>query len=302
MGAVLVTARSDADAARPHPRPSPHPTPDLERTRQRRPTLTGGRGLMAPEPTQSGQVVVAAGNAIVTGAKLGRILGRSAWRIAKQVPGVIAVEQQAQRLRGLAGAELARLLEVPQFRTGVATEEEQRAMLLVQDAATDPEPLRSAMSELLERSAGAGGARSREYLFGTIVSQLVPDEARILAVLAERREPFPAVDVVAKHVGRPTTRTVLANVSTVGAAAGVGVPADAPTYLGRLHAFGLVEFGAAPERLESAYKLLADDPAVTAARARVENDRLGTPRVVRKTVALSPLGREFWSACAPPSA
>jgi hypothetical protein len=174
-------------------------------------------------------------------------------------------------------------------------------MLLVQNAANDPEPLRSAMSELLERSAGTAHGRSREYLFGTIVSQLVPDEARILAVLAERAQPFPAVDVVAKHVGRGTTRTVLANLSTVGAAAGVGVPVDTPTYLGRLHAFGLIEFGPAPERLESAYKLLADDPAVAAARARIENDKLGTPRVVRKTVALSPLGREFWTACAPPS-
>ena len=289
MGAVQVTAQPDA--ARPRPRPTP--------SRRRRPSLPTARGLALPEPAQTGQVVAAAGNAIVTGAKLGRILGRSAWRIAKQVPGVVVVEQQAQKLRGLAAAELARLLEVPQFRTGTTSEEEQRAMLLVQNGASDPEPLRSAMSELLERSAGVADGRSREYLFGTIVSQLVPDEARILAVLAERSEPFPAVDVVAKHVGRATSRTVLANVSTIGAAAGVGVPLDTPTYVGRLQAFGLVEFGPAPERLETAYKLLAEDPAVVAARSRIEDGKLGSPRVVRKTVALSPLGREFWTACAP---
>lgn len=295
MGAVHVTARPDA--ARPRPRP----TPDGDGGRRRHPSRPTGRGLALPEAAQTGQVVAAAGNAIVTGAKLGRILGRSAWRIAKQVPGVVAVEQQAQRLRGLAAAELARLLEVPQLRTGTATEEEQRAMLLVMGSAGDPEPLRSAMSELLERSAGAVDGRSREYLFGTIVSQLVPDEARILAVLAERSEPFPAVDVLAKHVGRSTSRTVLANVSTVGAAAGVVVPVDTPTYLGRLHAFGLVEFGPATERLETAYKLLAEDPAVAAARARVEAGKLGSARVVRKTISLSPLGREFWTACAPRS-
>jgi hypothetical protein len=284
------------DAARPRPRPAPAP----DRGGPTRPIdRPADRALARPEPPQTGQVVAAAGNAIVTGAKLGRILGRSAWRIAKQVPGVIAVEQQAQRLRTVAAAELARLLEVPQLRVGTATEEERRAVLLVQDAATDPEPLRSAMSELLERSAGAADGRRREYLFGTIVSQLVPDEARILAVLAERPEPFPAVDVVAKQVARGSSRTVLANVSTVGAAAGVGVPVDTPTYLGRLHAFGLVEFGPAPERLETAYKLLAEDPAVVAARSRIEDAKLGSPRVVRKTVALSPLGREFWSACAP---
>lgn len=286
-----MTARpADDGTARPRPRPS------LDGGRSwRRPS----RALALPEPAQTGQVVAAAGGAIVAGAKVGRILGRSAWRIAKQLPGVSAVEQQAQRLRGLAAAELGRLLDAPPERTGAATEEEQRAMLLVQGAAADPEPLRSAMSELLERSAGAADGRSREYLFGTIVSQLVPDEARILAVLAERGTPFPAVDVVSRNVGRSTTRLVLANVSTLGAAAGVAVPADAPTYVGRLHAFGLVEYGPAPDELEPAFRLLAEEPAVAAARNRIETAKLGSPRVVRKTVALSPLGREFWTACAP---
>lgn len=287
-----MTARPVDDAVT---RPRPRPTPEPSSGRRRRP----GRALALPEPGQTGQVVAAAGSAVVTGARLGRLLGRSAWRIAKQLPGVTTVEQQAQRLRGLATAELARLLEVPTPRTGGATAEEQRAMLLVQDAASDPEPLRSAMSELLERSAGTADSRSREYLFGTIVSQLVPDEARILAVLAERPTPFPVVDVVTKQVGRTTSRVVLANVSTVGAAAGVAVPADAPTYLGRLQAFGLVEFGPEPDDAETAYKLLAEDPAVAAARARTESSRLGSPRIVRKTVALSAFGREFWTTCAP---
>src|SRR4051794_7668393 len=100
MGAVLVT-RPGADQSRPSPRPTPRPNHDPanapDRSRFRRPSFS--QALALPDPAQPGQVVAAAGSAIVTGAKLGRILGRSAWRIAKQVPGVIAVEQQAQRLR-----------------------------------------------------------------------------------------------------------------------------------------------------------------------------------------------------------
>src|SRR5207253_4748762 len=66
------------------------------------------------------------------------------------------------------------------------------------------------------------------------------DEARILAALAEGKR-FASVDVVAKHVGRSTTRTVLANASSVGAAANITPARNVPTYLTRLHGFGRSE-------------------------------------------------------------
>src|SRR5690606_28007122 len=70
-----------------------------------------------------------------------------------------------------------------------------------------------------------------------------------------------------------------------------------PTYLARLHAFGLVEFGPAEDALASEYDLLRADPAVRAALGATA--RLGTPRAVEKTVRLAPLGEQFWAACAP---
>ncbi len=290
-----MTARhADDTTSRPRPRPVPAPTSKKPADNRRRP----GRGLALPDPVQNGQVVAAAGSAIVTAARVGRLLGRSGWRIAKQLPGVTVVEQQAQRLRQAAAAELGRLLDVPQNLFTAGSPEDQRVMMLVQNAGTDPEPLRTAMSELLDRSAGGSGGRGREYLFGTIVSQLVPDEARILAVLAQDA-PVAAVDVVAKQVGRSTTRVVLANVSPVGSAAGVAVPENTATYLARLHGFGLVEFAPPGTDLDSQFTALGKDAAVTAAKARIERDKLGSARVVRKRVTLSALGREFWSACAP---
>lgn len=307
-----MTARhADEFASRPRPRPGSPATaaadsdsgvgaisapaaPPVRGTDRRRP----GRALARPEPVPSGQVVAAAGSAIVTAARVGRLLGRSGWRIAKQLPGVTVVEQQAQRLRQAATAELGRLLDVPQQLFAGASPEEQRVMMLVQDAGTDPEPLRTAMSELLDRSSGSSTGRSREYLFGTIVSQLVPDEARILAALSDGA-PFAALDVVAKQVGRSTTRLVLANVSTVGVAADVALPDNTATYVTRLHGFGLVEFGSAGDELAGQFERLASDRAVVAAKNRIDTAKLGSPRLVRKTVTLSPLGREFWAACAP---
>ena len=295
-----MTARPADDStsrARPRPATTPTATPVTEKqptSGHRRP----GRSLVRPEPAQNGQVVAAAGSAIVTAARVGRLLGRSGWRIARQLPGVNAVEQQAQRLRQLATAELTRLLDVPQTLFTAASAEDQRLMMLIQNAGTDPAPLRTAMSELLERSSSTSSNHGRDYLFGTIVSQLVPDEARILAALS-LDAPFAAVDVVAKPVGRSTTRLVLANISTIESAAGVAVPENTPTYLARLQGFGLLEFAPGGAGLDAQFAALTADARVTAARSQIERGKLGSPRVIRKQVNLSPLGREFWAACAP---
>jgi hypothetical protein len=209
-----------------------------------------------------------------------------------------AVEREAKRLGHGLGTEVLKLLDVPQQLFGTASPEEQRVMMLVQNAGSDPAPLRTAMAELLDRSTESGGSRSRDYLFGAIVSQLVPDEARILAALATGQG-FAVVDVVAKQVGRSTARTVLRNVSTVGIAAGVSTPEDVPTYLARLANFGLVEFSQTSGELSAQFSALQDDAAVKRARAQIESAKQGSAKLVRKTVTLSALGREFWAACAP---
>jgi hypothetical protein len=278
----MAPRRPDArSGARPSPRPAP-----------------GGTGLARTEQSANTQLVQAAGSAIVTAARVGRLLGRSGWRIAKQLPGVALVEQQAQRLGEAATAELRRLLDVPQQMFTAAGGEDARVMMLVQNANSDPAPLRTAMTELLSRSSGTSAGKSREYLFGTIVSQLVPDEARILAALADGKA-FATVDVVAKHVGRATPRTVLANASSVAATAGIAHARSSSTYLTRLHSFGLVEFGPAKDELGAEYDQLAIDDSVQEARVRIERGKLGSVRIVRKSVALSALGRDFWAACAP---
>ncbi len=254
--------------------------------------------MVRTEQAAGAQLVATAGSAIVTAARVGRLLGRSGWRIAKQLPGVALVEQQAQRLRHAAAEELLRLLEMPQQFLGAASTEEQRVMMLVQNADSDPAPLRTAMTELLSRATESTAGKSREYLFGTIVSQLVPDEARVLAALAEGKR-FAAVDVVAKHVARPATRTVLANASLLGSAAGISPARSVATYLTRLQGLGLVEFGAPADELAEEYDQLTVDGAVQEARALIDHSKLGSAKLIRKSVALSPLGRDFWAACAP---
>ena len=257
-----------------------------------------GAQLARIEPGAA-QVVAAAGSALVATAKVGRLLTRSGWGLARRLPGGAALQREVQRFQDAALNEVRRILDVPEGGVQSVTREEARAMLLVQNS-HGPEPLRDAMSELLERSVETNRSTSREYLFGTIMSQLVPDEARILAALSDG-SPFAVIDVVGKHLGRSATRTVLANASTVGRSSGVANPENVPTYLSRLHNLGLVEFGAPDDSIAMQFDILAADPAVQAAEASVEARGLGSARQVRKTVTMSALGKQFWAASDPTS-
>ncbi|WAL66211.1 Abi-alpha family protein [Amycolatopsis cynarae] len=150
------------------------------------------------------------------------------------------------------------------------------------------EPLRAAMKQLMDSAAGFDRAQSREYLYVTVLRQLTPDEARILAVLA-RGSAFPAVDVLGRG-----GRVVLRNASTVGKAAGVTLPEEVPSYLTRLAGLGLVEVGPDETALSSQHEILATDEVVREAVRSVKRARL-----VRHSVRLSRLGARFWAACDP---
>jgi hypothetical protein len=246
---------------------------------------------------QAAQVVAAAGTAIVATAKVGRLLTRSGWGLARRLPGGAALQREVQRIQDAALHEVRRMLDIPDGVAHAATGEEARVMMLVGNS-TGPEPLRDAMSELLERSVESTRATSREYLYGNIVSQLVPDEARILAALSDG-SPYATVDVVARQLGRNNTRTVLTNASTIGRSAGVSIVDNVPTYLTRLHSFGLIEFGSPDESIAMQFDILAADSVVQAATAAIEAKHQGTPKMVRKTLTMSAFGREFWAACDP---
>jgi abortive infection alpha-like protein len=278
-----------ADANR-RGRPLPRPLPAVSRPGQ----------LARMESPQAAQVVAAAGTALVGAARMGRMLTRTGWGLARRLPGGEAIQREVQRLQDAALTEVRRILDVPDqvdAPTGGLSTEEQRAVWLVNNDSGN-NPLRAAMSELLERSVEPSRESSREYLFGNIVSQLVPDEARILAALSDGST-HAAGDVTARGIGRGPGRLILANVSTVGRSAGVVSPDNVPTYLTRLYRLGLVEFGPADDSLGVQYDMLGADATVRSAEETARTRRLGSARLVRKTVSLSPFGREFWVATDP---
>lgn len=250
------------------------------------------RGSVQRIELQPSQFVAATGAAIVATARVGRLLGRAGWRVARQLPGGRTVEREAQRLQRFATAELRRIVTPPIAPTGA----ERAAIEYIRNADSGAAPLRSAMNELLERSVESSRADSRSYLFGTIVSQLVPDEARILAAMSDGSR-FAAADVVLKR--RRGSRVLRANVSAVGRQAGLVAPESVPIYLTRLHGFGLIEFGPDDESLSVQYDILATDQTVRDARHSIEKRNRGAIRLEHKTVLMSAFGREFWAATDP---
>lgn len=269
-----MTAQQNSDSPR---RPSPRPRPDEAGS-------AGTEIAVAEQPV----------GAVVTAARVGRLLGRSGWRIAKQLPGGQLVENTAQAVTKRAAKGLRRFIDTAPR----GEDPEQRAVTIIQNTEPGDEPLRSAMDELLQRAGSSDRETNQEYLFGSIISQLVPDEARIIAALANGTQ-YATVDVQLRTSNRGRPRTHAANLSLIGRLLGVASPDNTPTYLGRLQSFGLIEFDGPDDTLEAQYAALQEDPDVQAAQTSAAARKIGQVRLARRTVRVSDLGRQFWAASDP---
>jgi hypothetical protein len=159
-------------------------------------------------------------------------------------------------------------------------------------------PLRSRMANLLERSIDADRGLSEDYLHTMILQQLVPDEARILAALSDGSV-YPVIDVAARSPLGGNQRMVLKNASSVGKAAGIATPDNVPAYLTRLHRLGLVEFGEEDPSQNVQYEMLSTDKVVKDATDAIERQKRSSPKLIRRSVTISPLGSKFWAATDP---
>jgi hypothetical protein len=153
--------------------------------------------------------------------------------------------------------------------------------------------LRRLLTQADQQDADAG----RAAWLARAVDHLVPDEARILAVLAEPDggQGSPLVHI---HCVTPTGlsgEVLLENLASVGDPARLALPQLVPYYVGRLVALDLVEIGPEQERFSDEYRGLLARPEVLTALAAAREQGL-TPRVMRHTLRLSLLGRELWES------
>jgi len=205
-------------------------------------------------------------------------------QLARMLPGYATAAEQLRK------AEIAVLAEVKQRLDGAAEADRRRA----HRGDDRPGDARAALlHELLQASLFSDTSRSREKLHLRILRAMVPDEARILAALADGSY-FPLIHIETRGPGQ---RIVLANASTVGRVAGVHLNSAVPVYVTHLRDLGLVEEGPQDDTLLDQYALLGgEDYARRAETEGHHNNRLGT-KVIRRTLHISPLGEELWAAC-----
>ena len=158
---------------------------------------------------------------------------------------------------------------------------------------TDRE-LRERGAELLRRSADVEHDMDAHPAYARIVSELAPDEARILRLLA-LKGPRPAVDVrTAGPIGRIKSDLVAPGLTMIGAEAGVRHSDRLHRYLDNLSRLGLIWFSR--EQLEEVqlYQVLEAQPDVTEAL-----EKAGRGKTVRRSIHLTPFGHDFCETCLP---
>jgi hypothetical protein len=152
--------------------------------------------------------------------------------------------------------------------------------------------LRKKGAELLRQS------RDVHYEFGShpayerILSELAPDEARILRLLL-LDGPQPAVDVrTGGPLGMIHSRLIAPGLSMIGARAGLRYVDRVPAYLNNLFRLGLIWFSRETLRDPRRYQVLEAQPDVLAALHSV-----GHAKVVRRSIHLTPFGEDFCRTC-----
>jgi hypothetical protein len=214
-----------------------------------------------------------------------------AGQAARQVPGAGLTERELQRVETAVLRQLKERLDSVDDSSGqpLAAPAPEAAP----EEASDPAML---LAGLLQDSVEQTGPTARTRLHRWLLQQLLPDQARILAALSDGSS-YPLVHVVRKGPlsgslggGEP----VLENASTVGRAAGVALPDLVPVYLGHLRGLGLVDVGPEDETLREGYDIAETDAVV---RSAVERAGGNGVRTSRRSIRLSELGHDLWSAC-----
>jgi hypothetical protein len=154
-------------------------------------------------------------------------------------------------------------------------------------------PLREQGADLLFRSADVDAKEETHPAYERILSQLTPDEARVLRLLATAG-PRPAIDV---RTWRPLgigDELVAPGLTMISAEAGCRHPDQMPAYLNNLYRLGLVWFSREPVEDLRGYQVLEAQPDAQEAMARA-----GRARSVRRSIGLTPFGADFCETCLP---
>jgi Abortive infection alpha len=193
------------------------------------------------------------------------------------------VRGYAQRLLGLVDAEGDRfpgaLGDLLASREGSATSTE--------------DSLRARGAELLRRSADVDYPDDAHPAYARILSELAPDEGRILRLLTEQG-PQPSIDVRTVGLVIVGSELVAPGINMIGAEAGCRHTDRVHAYLNNLFRLGLIWFSREPVADSMRYQVLEAQPEALEAMRKA-----GRGKTVRRSILLTPFGEDFCSVCLP---
>ena len=153
--------------------------------------------------------------------------------------------------------------------------------------------LREQGAELLRVSADVNAEDGAHPAYSRILSELAPDEARILRLLMNDG-PQPSVDVYAANLIGMGTQLVARDLTMVGTEAGVRHGDKVPAYLNNLRRLGLVAITGDPLPDPMRYQVLEAQPdAVVAIK------RAGRVKTVHRRIEMTPFGTDFCRTALP---
>lgn len=241
------------------------------------------------------------------GIGLARLALGSAWRtsrwgvstsmhIAERVVGALAAgESVTQAANEAATGARDALLELAGVDDGAASDEPERRRSRGRRT-PDVDELRRRGAELLRRSSDVNDDEEIHPAYARILESLSPDEARILRLLVQEG-PQPSVDVRSASAVPNNSELVEAGLTMIGELAGCKHVERTQQYLNNLFRLGLVWFSREPLRDHGAYQVLEAQPDVIAAM-----DRTKRARTVRRSIRMTPFGRDFVATCLTPEA
>ncbi len=158
---------------------------------------------------------------------------------------------------------------------------------------TDTQALRQLGAELLKQAADVYEDDNAHPAYARILTELAPDEARILRVLTVEG-PQPLVDVRATNLIGVGSQLIGQGLNMVGASAGLRYRDRVPAYLNNLHRLGLIFLSDEPLSDPIAYQVLEAQPDVLDAIKEASR-----AKTMHRSIRLSPFGQDFCDVCLP---
>jgi hypothetical protein len=153
--------------------------------------------------------------------------------------------------------------------------------------------LREQGAELLRESADVDFDDRTHPAYERILSELAPDEVRILRLLV-LHGPQPSVDIRASNLIGVGSQLVAQGLTMIGTEAGCRHLDRVPAYLNNLKRLGLI--AVSDDALEDPmrYHVLEAQPDATAAIKRA-----GRVKTVHHAIEMTPFGKDFCEVCLP---